>query len=313
LKTIKGFFMTRNSTILIAITLFCMLGSMSASAQSQQRGPWVFKVDGGAVHQSEVDLKDSTGEFSVDRWFISAGVDYGWSARESLGISVGGGKSNYDFNEESGFGGGEPWDSIEDSRISLTGRFGFGETGSVFIIPTLRFNGEKGASNSDSRTWGVFGAVAWRINENLTLGPGIGIFSRLEDSTRFFPVLAIDWNISDRWSLSTGRGLASSQGPGLTLGYKLNEDWSFGLSGRYENVEFRLDDKGIAAGGIGRDKSIPMVFSADLTPDKKIRLSVFAGIEFAGKLKLKNALDITVDESKYDPAAIFGATFEFRF
>jgi hypothetical protein len=249
----------------------------------------------------------------VDRWFVGAGVDYGWSARESLGISVGGGETDYDFNGLTGFSASQPWDTIEDSRVSVTGRFGFGEKGSVIISPTLRFNGEKDASSSDSRTFGLFGAVFWKLNENLTLGPGIAVFSELDDDTKIIPILAIEWSISDRWSLSTGRGLASSQGPGLTLAYKLNDDWSFGLSGRYENLEFRLDDKGVAAGGIGRDKSLPMVLSANLTPNRKISLSVFAGVEFAGKLKVKDALDVTVDEIKYDPAAIFGATFAIRF
>ena len=305
--------MIRSNTILTFFAIFCLICTMPVAAQAQQAGPWSFHVDGGGVHQSEADLKDSTGGFSVDRWYLGAGINYSRDARTSFGASIGGGRSIYEFNDLTGFGGGEPWGTIEDARVSLTGRFGFGDTGSVIIIPTLRVNGEKGASNSDSRTFGLFGAVAWRLNENLTIGPGIGIFTRLEDGTRFFPVLAIDWNISDRWNLSTGRGLASSQGPGLTLSYKLNEDWSLGLSGRYEDVEFRLDDDGPAAGGVGRDQSIPLVFRADLKPNKMIKLAVFAGIEFAGKLKLKDTSDIVVEESEYDPAAIFGGTFELRF
>jgi len=301
---------TKISTIII---LSGLLHAMPAAAQSQQQSPWVFKINAGGAHQSEADLKDSTGGFSNDRWFVSGSVDYGWSQRDSIGLTVGGGQTNYDFNENTEFGGGAPWNKIDDSRVSLTGRFGFGETGTVFIIPTLRLNGEKDTSSSDSRTFGLFAAMTWRVNSSLNIGPGIGIFSRLEDSTKFFPMLAIEWDISDRWNLSTGRGLASSQGPGLTLTYKLNQDWSFGLSGRYEDVEFRLDDEGPAAGGVGRDQSMPMVFRANLKPNEKLSLTVFAGIEFGGKLKLKNSLDIIVDESKYDPAAIFGAAFEYRF
>jgi len=305
--------MIRSIRNLTAIVLVAILYAMPAAAQPQQKGPWFFKVDGGGVHQAEADLKDGDGGFSKDRWFVGAGVDYAWSRRDSVGISIGGGQSNYDFNDETGFGNGEPWNKIDDTRVTLNGRFGFGETGSILIIPTLRFNGEKDASSSDSRTWGVFGAVTWRVKDNLTIGPGVGIFSRLESGTKFFPVLAIDWDISDRWNLSTGRGLASSQGPGLTLSYKLNDDWSFGLAGRYENVEFRLDDEGPAAGGVGRDKSIPMIFSANLTPNKKINLSVFAGIQFSGEMRLKDSMNELVEETDYDPSMLFGATFEFRF
>jgi outer membrane scaffolding protein for murein synthesis (MipA/OmpV family) len=302
-----------NTRIFITISLIALLYAIPATAQEPKNSPWYFTIDGAGAHQSEVDLKDSSGGFSVDRWFVGARVDYAWDRRTSLGISVGGGQSSYDFNDETGFGGGEPWSKIDDMRVSLSSRFGFGETGSVFIIPTLRFNGEKGTSSSDSRTWGVFAAATWKVRENLTIGPGIGIFSRLEDSTKFFPILAIDWDISDRWNLSTGRGLASSQGPGLTLSYELNDDWSFGLTGRYESLEFRLDDEGPQAGGVGRHQSMPMVFSARLTPTRNLNVSIFTGLEFGGKLKLKNASGDVVEESDFDPALLFGATFEFRF
>jgi hypothetical protein len=311
-KQDEGLLMIRSTRFFAAITLLALLYTMPVIAQPQA-GPWYFKVEGGGVHQSEADLKDSTGGFSKDRWFVSAGVDYAWSRRDSVGVSVGGGKSIYDFSDDFGFGGGDPWDSVEDTRVTLNGRFGFGETGSIFIIPTLRYNGEKGASSGDSSTWGVFGAATWKLNEDLTIGPGIGIFSRLEDGTKFFPILAIDWNFAERWNLSTGRGLAASVGPGLSLTYKLNDDWSLGLTGRYEDVEFRLDDEGAAPGGVGRDQSIPLIFTAGLKPNKKIDLAVFAGIEFAGKLKLKDSMGDVVEESKYDPALLFGATFEFRF
>ena len=297
----------------IAIALFGLLFSLPVTAQTEQPSPFVFKIEGGGLHQSESDLTDSSGGFAVDRGFISASLDYGWSFRDSIGISIGGGKSSYEFDDLTSFGGGDPWKKIEDTRVSVTWRFGFGETGSFFLIPTARVEGEKGASSGDSTTYGLLAAAAWRISESLTIGPGLGVFSRLEGSTRFFPMLAIDWDITERWNLSTGRGLAASQGPGLTLGYKLNEDWSLGISGRYEDIEFRLDDEGTAAGGVGRDQSIPLVFAARLEPGPKFNLAVFAGIELGGKLKLKDAMGDVIDESSYDPAPIFGATFEFRF
>lgn len=302
--------MTRTIRILVSITLFGLIFSLPASVQA---GTFMFKADGGGVHQSEVDLSDSGGSFAVDRWFVSAGVDYAWDLRTSLGFSVGGGNSTYEFGDLAGLGGGEPWNKIKDARVSATWRFGFGGTGSFIIIPSVHFNSESGVNSSDSSTYGLYAAAAWRINENLTIGPGVGVFSRLEDSSRIFPILAIDWNITDRWNLSTGRGLAASQGPGLMLSYQLNEDWSLGLAGRYEDIEFRLDNEGPAAGGVGRDQSIPIVFMATLEPSKKFSLSVFTGIELNGTLKLKDALGDVVEESSYDPAALFGATFEIRF
>ncbi len=303
--------MNRTSTLLIVITTLGFLFSVPVTAQEQQEGPVFFKVDGGGVHQSEADLKDSSGGFAVDRWFISVGMDYVWDKRTSLGFSVGGGKSSYEFNDLTGFGAGDPWNKIEDTRLSATWRFGFGDTGTIILIPTARFNGENGTS--DTTTYGLYAAATWWINEDLTIGPGVGVFTKLEDGSRIFPILAIEWDITERWNLSTARGLAASQGPGLTLSYKLNEDWSLGLSGRYEDIEFRLDDDGQAAGGVGRDQSLPLVFMATLDPSPKFSLSVFAGIELGGSLTLKDRYGDELEESDYDPAPLFGATFEARF
>ena len=302
----------KGATVGTLIAMFTLLYAMPLAAQTQP-SPFVFKVEGAGLHQSEADLSDSTGGFSMDRWFVSASLDYGWSLRDSIGVSIGGGSSSYEFNDLSSFGGGKPWNKIEDSRISLTWRSGFGDRGTFFLVTTAHVNAEKGASSGDSTTYGLYAAAAWHIDENLTIGPGIGVFSRREDGVRFFPIMAIDWNICDRWNLSTSRGLAASQGPGLTLGYQLNEDWTLGVSGRYEDIEFRLDDNGPEAGGVGRDQSLPLVLIATLSPSPQLTLSVFTGVELLGTLKLKNAIGDVVEESDYDPAPLFGATFEFRF
>lgn len=300
------------------VVLACLAGTFIYSsgnlfAQAPPVDPVTFSFDGGGVHQDSTDLKDGGGSFDVDRWFLSAGVTYAWDRRTSMGLTIGGGRSSYSFDENTGFGSGDPWSKVEDFRISAPVRFKVGEKGVAFLIPTVRFNKENGADTGDSATYGLFAAVAWRIDEDLTIGPGIGVFSRLEDSARIFPVLAIDWNITDHWNLSTGSGLGSSVGPGLSLSYKFNDHWKLALGGRYESEEFRLDDKGPAAGGVGRDQSFPLVISGILEPNAKTRFSLFAGVELGGELKLKDAFGITIDETKYDPALIIGATFAVGF
>lgn len=305
--------MPRTPTMFTVILMACLFYAQNAAAQAPPRDPVTFNFDGGMLFQSSADLKDTEGDFSVNRWFLGLGVTYAWDRRNSIGLSVGGGAASYDFDDLTVIGDGAPWEDIEDTRISLVGRFGFGEKGSIIIVPSARYNGEDDSKTSDGRTWGVFAAAAWRLNEDLTIGPGIGVFSRLENGTRVFPILVIDWNISERWKLSTGRGLGASQGPGLNLSYKVSEAWSLGVAARYENVEFRLVERGTTEGGVGRDRSLPLLATAKWAPNKVIGLSVFAGIELGGELRVKNALDEVVGKSDYDPAAIFGATFELRF
>ena len=64
---------------------------------------------------------------------------------------------------------------------------------------------------------------------------------------------------------------------------------------------------------LGQDRSFPLVLSGNWRPNRKIWLNLFAGIEFGGRLKLKDEDGDTLIESDYDPAAVFGGTFEFRF
>lgn len=300
-----GFLRLAAAGILLAL-------SVPALAQAPSPGGWSFTLDGGFAVQPEADFDGGAGGYELNRSFYAAGVDYRWNYRNSVGLSLGGGTTDYDFKGEGGETVDGPWDEIDDLRLSLPLRLGLGPTSTLFAIPTVRYNGESDASSSDSRTWGLLGGVAWRLGEDLTIGPGLGAFSRLEGSTRMFPILIIDWNISERWSLSTGRGLAASQGPGLTLGYRLSEQWRLGLAGRYEETQFRLGDDRPAPGGVGEDRALPLVLTAGWQPNDSVSLGVFAGLEFGGELTLYDAAGQIVERRDYDTVPVFGATFEFR-
>lgn len=302
--------MARALPLLAVSLLTSLLFSQSTVAQTERPSPWIFTANAIGAHQSEADMTDNGGSFNVDRWFVNGGAMFAWSARTSVGVSVGGGKAIYEFDGNRF--GGDWWNDITDTRVSLVGRVGLGKTGVLTVIPTLRNNTEDGAGSGDGQTYGLFVAASWRVSEDLTIGPGLGVFSRLEDGTRIFPVLAIDWDISDRWNLATGNGAGSSQGPGLTLKYKLSDAWSFGLTGRYEEFEFRLNNTGFAPGGVGRDQSFPIVASAVLTPNPKLKFSVFAGASMLGNLEVKEVGGGRL-ESDYDAALLVGASAEIRF
>lgn len=97
------------------------------------------------------------------------------------------------------------------------------------------------------RTEGGLAGSSWGLSESLSIGPGLGWFSEIDGGSSAFPILLIDWKITDKWRLNTGRGLAASQGPGLTLNYQLAERWPLGLTGRYEKTRFALGDNPLRA------------------------------------------------------------------
>ena len=289
------------------ISSIVLVSSLPATAQT--RTGWSTQFDGFTVFQGETDL-DGGGEFSANRTFLRAGAIYNLENGNSVGISASFGFLDYDFDNMRQ----DPWGNIRDYRISAPMRFSISETATVFIAPQARWDYEKGADVSDSFTYGVFAGVSWKVSDNLTIGPAFGAYSQLEDSgADFFPALLIDWDISDRWNLTTGSGLGATGGPGLTLGYAVTDMWKVSLAARSESARFRLDDDGPAPDGIGEDKSIPVVLSLQYDPNPGMAFSAFVGAEFNGRLRLEDSSGSKISRQDYDTAPLAGVAFRVRF
>lgn len=176
--------------------------------------PWQPSAQAAIVFQPESSL-DTGGDVQVTRSFIEGGISRAWASGWRAKLSVGYGEDEYDFSGNAGFGGSDPWGRVRELRFSAFLQYAFDDRWTLFGIPSLRFNAESGASLNDGRTEGLLAGAGYRVSDRLTIGPGLGVFSELEDDTSVFPILIIDWPITDRLSLETGRGFAASRGPGL--------------------------------------------------------------------------------------------------
>jgi hypothetical protein len=136
--------------------------------------------------------------------------------------------------------------------------------------------------------------------------------TQIEDSTSVFPVLLIDWKITDRLSLKTGRGTGATLGPGLVLGWRASEKWSLSLGGRYERLRFRLDDQGFAPDGVGEDRAFPIFGGINYTHSRRFQLSLVAGVEVGGKLSLDDKDGNEIVSESHDPAAFIGLALSLR-
>lgn len=256
---------------------------------------------------------DGGGSFSVNRFFVQTGPTYTSGSGSSLSLAVGYGFDGYDFSEPTAFGNQQPWDDVHSFRLSAPFRWEVNEKWMGFISPTLRFTGAQGADLNDALTGGGFAAFSYRYSKRLTIGPGVGILTQLEDNTQIIPILAIRWKITDTLSLQTGRGVGATLGPGLTLAWRPNREWSLSIGGRYEKLRFRLDDDGIAPGGIGEDRSFPIFAGIEYWFNEKNRISLVGGIEVGGELRLEDSDGGTILEENYDSAGFFGIAFNAKF
>jgi len=294
-----------------ASLLLWATGVLTAAA-SGRSSDWQVTLDAGAAKQFESSL-DTGGDFDVDRYFFRFGATRNIGKAWNAGISLGYGEDRYEFSGSSGFGDSDPWSRIRVFRAGIPISYRAENNWSFFGIPSLRYAGEDGANWSDSQQWGLLAAAAYRFSDRLTIGPGFGAFSEIEDSTSFFPILFIDWQISETVALTTGRGLAASRGPGVSLNWTPTHRWRFSLEGRYEKTRFRLDDKGPFPGGVGQDQSIPVALAATYTAIRDVELSLLGGVEFAGKLRLEDSTGDRLTESDYGAAPFAGAVVKVKF
>lgn len=275
---------------------------------------WSTAVRGGALYQFDTDL-DKGGSYSSGRYNIEIGQSYSRNSQNSATLALSYSFDDYNFSggESGGLAALSPWDNIHSFSISTPIRMGTDNNWSAFFIPSLRSTGETGAEFNETITGGAFAGFSYKFGKHLTLGPGLGVVTQLEESASIFPVLIVKWNITDKLSLETGRGLAATLGPGLTLSYKANQKWQFALGGRYEKLRFRLDKNGDIPGGIGEDTSFPLFASTTYNVNRKTSVSLVGGLELGGELKVENSKGESIIEESSDPGIFTGLTFNIRF
>lgn len=304
----------RTAVFTALFLLFCLTSTTTQAAEPQsQYGPWVWGLSGGLVEQLDTDFSDAEGEMSVTRSFVQASLGYARDRNTTLSVSVGAGKTDYDFSPLATIDGQQPWGKIENYSVSVAIRFAPSDTTNVILIPSIRTLKESGASSSAGRTQGIIGGISWKLSDTLTLGPGLGWFSEVGGGSNVFPIVVVDWKITDKLSLNTGRGLAASQGPGLSLDYQLDNKWTLGLSGRFEKTRFSLDESTTASSSIGEDRSSPLVASVRYSPWPMTSVTLLAGVEFNGSLRLEDSNGRRLAQTDVDTAAIIGVTFSSRF
>ncbi len=275
-------------------------------------GRFVLRMQGGAVHQFESGLEKG-GDVSVTRAFIEPALIYAFNRRNNIGVAVGYRYDGYSFDGDDGLAGLDPWDTINEFRVSTPIRWGFGERFDVLAVPTARWAAESGGDLGDGLTGGILTGFTYKFSDRLRIGPGFGAFARIERNGIYFPFLLVDWKITDSFALTTGPGGGATRGPGLTLNYTGVEDWTFALGARYEQLRFRLDDEGPAPDGVGEEEGLPVFVSASYNPLPMVRLSALAGVQVMGEMKLENSSGEKILDAELDPAPFLGLSFRVRF
>lgn len=295
--------------IKLSLLAVCMQFPAIAIAEGPPAGAgagWRSTLTAAYVGQGNSDL-DNNGQFSVDRGIVKFETARRFGQRWFTGISVGYEEDKYSFSNSTV---SPLWDDIRTLQFGVSMRYLASDKWTLFGLPILRYTTEKGVDLDKGREIGLLAGASYRFSDKLTLGPGLGVFSGIGGEEDVFPILLVNWKMTDTLSLETGRGTAASRGPGLALKWRPASQWEFGVAARYEKTRFRLD--GIEE-NIGEDKSVPVVLTANWKYKRKFSLTALAGVETSGALSLEDSDGNRLSKTSYDTAPLAGVVATFKF
>ncbi len=300
-----------NYLALVLCSQFFVNLTVSAQPTTSPKG-WFQTFEGGGSHQFSSDI-DSGGDFEVSRFLARASIGYRSDYLNSTSFSFGYANTAYNFNELSGFGGLDPWDSIHTVSLSAPIRRGIGDRWMLLAIPSVRVIAEDNGDFGQAIVGGGIAGMSYNIRPGLSIGPGFGFLTQIEDSVNFFPILLVDWAFSDHWKLQTGRGFGASQGPGLVLSYSMSESWELLLGGRFERFRFRLNENGPNPNGVGEDRSASVSLGARYAVNNIGYVTIYGGVNMVGEFLIDDSSGNELFSSDYQsaPSVGFNATFRF--
>ena len=184
----------------------------------------------------------------------------------------------------------------------------------LFALPSVSFSLENGANLWESMSGGTILGASYQWTDRLAIGPGFGVFSQIEDDASLFPLIYLDWQLSDNLNLTTRPSGAIVSGPGLLLNWTISDQWSATIGVNYEKARFRIEGSSAAArNGVGEYRGIPIFTGISFQPGEHVRFNAFAGVRFANELRLENSSGATLIQRDSDPAPFFGAGVSLDF
>lgn len=271
-----------------------------------------FSLTTRATFHLPADL-DTDGDVGISRLTGELGVSSLLGNDVFLRLSFGSEFSFYDFDDATGLvANGDPFDTTYqyDINMALSGRFN--PKWGWFTGGGLTWAAESGSSGSDIFRARGFGGVRYTFNNDLSIGAGVGVFTRLEDDELIIPLVTLDWKLGPRSQLETG-GLGGAGGVGVRYTFKPTRQWDLFGQARWVGREYRLDDDGPIPEGVARDQRFEVAAGARYNFTPNIQVHGRAGVDFFNEIELLDRTGDQISSEDVDPSVVLGIGVTIRF
>lgn len=282
--------------------------SLVSLAQSPER---IYSLSVSPVHQGKADLQGG-GDMSSTGLLLRAGISTALHGGHRSGLALNYDITDYSFGSATAFGGRAPWASVERYGFSLPLSYALQDGWSLGLAPSVDWFGERGADSGESLAWGSLFTATKRYANGNRLGFGFGAFDRYE-KTSVFPMVLVDWKLSERWKLVNPLPAGPTGPAGLELDYRFDSDWNLGIGAAWRSTRFRLATNNVVANGVGEERGVPVFLRASRNFGKQAALNLYAGVVTNGELRVEDAAGNTLRRVDLGTAPVFGATFTLRY
>lgn len=274
-------------------------------------------------YRNQFKAKTDSGD-SFEAWRVGLAGEFGGPINESILLGIRGGyqHTNYNFrlddkaNPPPDYGSNrlprDPWGGINSFQIVPSATILVGSRLSVIAAVPIRWAAETG-SRRNAFAAGISSIVRWQITDNFRVGVGIGVTSQLEDDAETFPIVSLDWQITDALQFQTeGSWL---QGGNAVLLWGANQSIRLTFSAGYERDRFRMDDNGFQTdrNGIGEVTAVPLDIGLRFRLYEAAFFDFRLGLAVAGRLRVENNNGRKLYDHSYDPAPRIGLALTLPF
>ncbi len=256
----------------------------------------VFQVNPGFTYTGEADFDNrNLGKFSVWRFDVPARYTMKTEAGD---LRLG---AFYEFSEYS-------FDRLLGHQDFNTLAFDTVWKGKVndnwgyFLYGAVGLSASTHATLSDGLTGIGGGGASYTWSKDLSLGLGAAVATQLEDDPLVLPIIALNWQINERWNLRTLNG--------ATISYDVSGDKKFlvDLGARYQRRQYRIgNDTSLT------DSMVSVEAGALYRFSENFALRGFAGVGAGRSFEIRRNGDRVGDEQDVDAAPFVGVRALFTF
>lgn len=314
---VPGF--TNLGSIIKRATAAALSLSVAASAPAQEKGAL---PDGWRDHpdaQTQIRFEpfgivggradfDAGGDVAVRRagWRLSMRQPVSREWTVALNVENEFTFTNYELPPA--LGGGDPIDLLSSVRLVPTLSYRIDRRWTASASAIVEFADESGADFGESvRAGGIF-TIRSRLSDRLTIGMGVGVIDRFEDSPRFFPAPQIDWRPNDRWRIFTDQ-------LGVNVERALTDSWFLTLRGRFEAREYRLSEGGgsLLPDGVFRDESALIGIELGYRPHAAVEAALEVGAIAHPQIEVLNSRGSEIFDDEADATFFVAGRLRVRF